>query len=89
MNPTVPHIVAAPIATTGHSACASAADFISEKPESQRFATHHWQAPNPAKAWRLWTARMPQPHGDQTITTQRGRGQPLFLDEAGPCGAAL
>ncbi len=49
MKPAVPHIAAAPIPTTAEPACAPAADFISEKPASQRFATHHLQAPNPRR----------------------------------------
>jgi len=59
MNPAVPHILAAPIATTLASACASAADFISEKPESQRIVDPPLASPKPAKVWRLW-ARSPR-----------------------------
>jgi hypothetical protein len=49
MSPAVPHIMAAPIATTLDSTRVPAADFISEKPESQRIVDRPLASAEPAK----------------------------------------
>ena len=57
MNPAVPRIMAAPIATTFGSVCAPAADFISEKPDSQRNVTTTAMGTGPAKVMLLRAMR--------------------------------